>query len=64
MTTIKGITKSEILEKIPALKKGSFQNYLHQAHIDEIGLKQVGYNMAKVYPVDSVDRIKEVMPKK
>lgn len=58
------VTKSEILKKIPELKTGSFNNYLHQAGIVSIGEKRIGYNLAKVYPKDSIEKILTVMQKK
>jgi len=59
----KGLIRSEIMKKIPELSKGSFRNFRLLAGIQPLGERQAGTGMAKVYPADSVEKIKDIMSK-
>jgi hypothetical protein len=58
-----GITRADIMDKIPNLKRGSFRNYLLLAGIKPIVngeiIKRSG--VAKTYPRDSIEKIKKAM---
>jgi hypothetical protein len=62
----KGLTRAEIIKKMPDFKKGNFDLFMARA-----GLKKIGFRQSKkhphmidyIYPADSVEKIKLVMSK-
>lgn len=61
-----GLSRSEIMAKIPELKGGSFRNYRLAAHLPIIGTRPNAtspHMTENLYPLDSVEKIKAVMPK-
>jgi hypothetical protein len=63
----KGITRKEILEKLPNLKPGNFDFFCARAGIKHNGVRPSGtkrpHIMEYTYPSDSVKRLESVMQK-
>lgn len=61
----KGITKKEIIQRIPNLPKGSMNYWLLKCQIFPIGQMPVRHGgVADLYPSDSADRIKAAFDKR
>jgi hypothetical protein len=64
----KGLTRAEILKKLPDLKKGNFELYVAKARVEHTGMrpssKRRPHIMEYVYPADSVEKIQAVMEKR
>lgn len=62
---LNSLSRAEIMIKIPKLKRGSFEYFARTAGIFKIGKRQnksVPHITENLYPIDSVRRIKAVMP--
>lgn len=60
----KGITRSEILAKLPDLKINSFYYYCRLAGVCAIGTQQnkIRKHLTEyIFPLDSVEKLREVM---
>ncbi len=62
----KGLTRPEILKKLPNFKPGNFDLYMAKAGLKKIGMratKRRPHIMEYVYPLNSVQKIQEVIDK-
>lgn len=62
MVDTQGVIKSQIIKKTK-MKPGSFLHWCYEARVFPISgrLKTVGAGLAKIYPKDSIKKIKNAM---
>ena len=60
-----GLTRAEILKKLPKLKKGNFDLFCARAGLVHVGVRpsKTSHVMQYVYPADSIEKILAVMKK-
>lgn len=59
---IEGLTRAEILQKMPNLKKGSFDLYCAKAGIKAIAKRpsKNSHVLEFVYPINTIEKIKKI----
>lgn len=56
------LTRQQIIEKIPKLKRGSFDHWvIMKAGVKPIGTVRMGHLIAFAYPTNCISKIKAVM---
>jgi|GEM_PF-5423321 hypothetical protein len=64
----KGITRAEILKKLPNLKKGNFELYCARAGVTFIGMRPASkkrpHIMEYIYPVNAAEKIGKILESK
>jgi hypothetical protein len=60
-----GLTRSEILKKVPKLRPGSFGHFMLKAQIKPLKEKMIrGNNALNLYPANSIDKLNTEIAKK